>query len=194
MDSFGLRKLLIASWNTRGLGDDDKCVVVRDALSRACPSIVCVQESKLSSLNARKAHSFLPQNISVFEAVDAIGSRGGIVSAWDSNVLSFSSSIHRTYSLTTTLSSTTSDLSSSLTNVYAPSDHSLTAAFMAEILLLAEVIAVPWLVVEYFNLIRYPHEKNNSNFDHSLATTFNSMIHELAWGELPLTDRLLSSW
>jgi hypothetical protein len=81
MDSVGLRKLLIASWNTRGLGDDDKCVVIRDALSRACPSVVCVQESKVSSLDARKARSFLPQNISVFEAVDAIGSRGGIVSA-----------------------------------------------------------------------------------------------------------------
>jgi hypothetical protein len=105
-------------------------------------------------------------------------------------VLSFSSSIHRTYSLTTTLSSTTFDLSFSLTNIYAPSDHSLTAAFMAEILLLAEVITGPWLVVGDFNLIRYPHEKNNSNFDRSLATTFNSMIHELAWGELPLTDRL----
>jgi hypothetical protein len=45
---------------------------------------------------------------------------------------------------------------------------------MAEILLLAEAIAGPWLMVGDFNLFRYPQEKDNSNFDRSLAATFNS--------------------
>jgi hypothetical protein len=159
MDSVGLKKILIASWNTRGLGDDDKCDVVPDALSLVCPMVVCIQESKLSSIDAWKARSFLPQNLSVFETVDAIGSCGGIVSAWDPNVFNLTSSIHRSFSLTVCLSSTTSALLFSLTNVYAPFDHSLTSSFVDEMALLAGEIQGPWIAIGYFNLIRIPMRK-----------------------------------
>jgi hypothetical protein len=41
-----------------------------------------------------------------------------------------------------------------------------------------------------FNLIRYPHEKNNDNFDRNLAALFNGLIRDVGWFKLPLSDRL----
>jgi hypothetical protein len=104
-------------------------------------------------------------------------------------MFSLSSSTPRLFSLTTTLSSTTTDLSFSITNVYASADHSLTQSFITEMLSILPSIAGPWLVCGDFNLIRYPHEKNNANFDRALAGAFNGMINDMAFIELPLSDR-----
>lgn len=58
------RKILVLSWNTRGLGDYDKCIVVRDAIRAASPSVACLQESKLHEVTCFKAKTFLPANLS----------------------------------------------------------------------------------------------------------------------------------
>jgi hypothetical protein len=47
----------------------------------------------------------------------------------------------------------------------------------------------PWLVGGDFNMIRYAHEKNNSNFRASEAEAFNECINEMQLIELPLLDR-----
>ncbi|KAK1678260.1 hypothetical protein QYE76_039108 [Lolium multiflorum] len=104
-------------------------------------------------------------------------------------MFSLTSTVPRLFSLTTTLSSTTTDLSISITNVYAPADHSLTQFFISEMLSILPSITGPWLVCGDFNLIRYPHEKNNSNFDRALASAFNGMINDMDFFELPLSDR-----
>jgi hypothetical protein len=57
-------------------------------------------------------------------------------------------------------------------------------------LALAAAVSGPWLVIGDFNLIPYPSDKNNANFDRSLAAAFNSLIRDSAWMELPLRDRL----
>ena len=40
-----------------------------------------------------------------------------------------------------------------------------------------------------FNMIRYPHEKNNSNFHTLEVESFNDCINDLCLLELPLLDR-----
>jgi hypothetical protein len=177
------------SWNLRGLGDDDKCVVARDALSLVNATVICIQETKLAVLENAKAHRFLPHSLSEFTTVDADGSRGGIVTAWDGRLLENTGTRREIFSLTTSFISTTSDLSFTITNVYAPSDHSLTSEFIREMLVLSSAIDGPWLVLSDFNLIRYPEEKNNDNFDRSVAEAFNSLIRDAGWFELDLRDR-----
>ena len=120
MDSVGLKLLSLESWNLRGLGDDDKCSIARDAISLANPMVCCIQETKLDVTTVFKACSFLPTSLSEFVTVDVDGSRGGMLTAWDTRHLSLCSSIHRNFSLTTVLASTVSNLTFSLTNVYAP--------------------------------------------------------------------------
>jgi hypothetical protein len=78
MVSVSLKTLMFAFWNARGLGDDSKCEVVRDNLLAAKRTVVCLQETKLASLDRAKSRSFLPPHLTDFRAVDAVGTRGGL--------------------------------------------------------------------------------------------------------------------
>ena len=82
----------LLSWNVRGLGDDGKCKIVRDTLSARNVTIACIQETKLRSVSSpAKARNFLPPNLSNFHCVDAAGTRGGILTAWDDRALTMTS-------------------------------------------------------------------------------------------------------
>ncbi|MFS9531863.1 endonuclease/exonuclease/phosphatase family protein, partial [Klebsiella pneumoniae] len=72
------------SWNVRGLGDYNKCSIVRDSILSARPNIVCLQETKLSQIDRLKPCSFLPAYLDAFQTLDADDTRGGILTAWDS--------------------------------------------------------------------------------------------------------------
>lgn len=183
------RKLNIVSWNVRGLGDDDKCVDVRDVFSSCHPTIVFIQESKLNAIPPSKFKSFLPANLSGHCFLPADGTRGGIVTAWNEAQLTLVSSHVSTYSLTCVLSYAAADIQLTLTNVYGPSDHSYTSAFLDELRDLAPLVSGAWLLAGDFNLIRDPSEKNNDNFDASRANAFNLAIHDMTLLELPLLDR-----
>lgn len=112
--------------------------------------------------------------------------------AWDPALFSLVSSSPSEFSLTVVLSSTTSPLSFAVTTVYAPSDHSLTSDFVADMTAVATAVSIAWLVLGDFNLIRFPYEKNNPNFDSVRAAAFNSLVNSLSWFELPLSDRLFT--
>jgi exonuclease III len=184
-----LRDVKIVSWNTQGLGCLKKRPIVRDAISSAAPSIVCIQETKLASMDGFVAASILPSGLTSFESLDAIGSSGGILTAWDHRQFSLTSVRRDSFSLCTSLQSSLSDLTLVITNVYAPADHSLTPAFLAELESLGPLFPVPWLVIGDFNLVRDPSDKNNDNFNLALASSFNDSIRTLALFELPLLDR-----
>jgi hypothetical protein len=154
--------------------------------------VVCVQETKLSLLSPKKKRVFLPPSLTECATIAADGSRGGISTAWDPRVLSLTSSIGKTFSLTTVFSSTTTATSLTVTNVYTPSDHSRTPVFTAEMIDLSPSVTGPWLILGDFNLIRKPCEKNTPRFDCNLAAAFNSMIQSMALFELPLLDRLFT--
>lgn len=180
----------ILSWNVRGLGQDKKCAACRDTISISHPHIVCLQETKLQHLDARKSKSFLPSHISEFAFVPADGSRGGMLTAWDPRVATAGSPAQTPYSLSVPFSSTSSSHSFTVTNIYAPADHRETPAFLADLLTLAHNHSGSWLVIGDFNLTRAPKDKNNPNFDTRLAQAFNDAIDTLALFEIPLLDRL----
>lgn len=72
------RPFLVVSWNVRGLGDSDKCNLVRNVFTDAKPSVICIQETKLASIDLFKAKSFLPTNFAAsFVLAPAEGTRGG---------------------------------------------------------------------------------------------------------------------
>jgi exonuclease III len=48
------------SWNVRGLGDDGKNTQVYKILEDSRADIICIQETKLSSISRFKVREFLP--------------------------------------------------------------------------------------------------------------------------------------
>jgi exonuclease III len=64
--SFNIGNLAIVTWNVRGLGDPNKCTLVKDVLRSARASILFMQETKLNAISFEKLNAFLPHTHSNF--------------------------------------------------------------------------------------------------------------------------------
>ncbi|CAN6162275.1 unnamed protein product [Urochloa humidicola] len=191
--SSSVKTFTVMSWNVRGLGDSDKCDVVRDAFSAANPSVICIQETKLHDVSLSKARSFLPpSHARSLHFISAAGSRGGILTAWHDSSFTLESFITRRHTLTTVLSSTTSDHLLTVTNVYTPSDHRDSAEFLDGLRELKPHVQGPWLLAGDFNLIRSAADKSGAAPDARLCAAFNAAIDDLGVIELPLLDKLFT--
>ncbi|CAN6294153.1 unnamed protein product [Urochloa humidicola] len=180
----------LLSWNVRGLGDCDKCKIVRDTLFSSRPDIACMQETKLSCTSSTKARSFLSSHLSDFHCVDATATRGGLVMAWNARALTLNSFMTRQRTLTTCFTSTASDYSFTVTNVYAPSDHRDSLLFLEDLEEVASNVQGCWILAGDFNLTRGCDENSNGNVHQQLADAFNECIHKLGLIDIPLLDRL----
>lgn len=99
-----LVKLLIDCWNIRGLGGRQKRDDVRAAVDCKTPSVLCLQESKLTDISTFTASSFLPQSLRSFVFKPSVGSSGGIITAWDNRLLELTHHSIDDFSITTTFS------------------------------------------------------------------------------------------
>ena len=164
----GSKNFCVVSWNVRGLGDSDKCAIVKDALISVNPSVICLQETKLHHISLFQARSFLPPNFAkTIHFVSATGTRGGILTAWNAKTFVLDGFISRRHTLTTAFSSTESQHQFTITNVYAPSDHRDSKVFLEDLLELRPHIKGAWILAGDFNLIRDAADKNSGHVNHA---------------------------
>jgi hypothetical protein len=123
----------VVSWNIHGLGHPEKCDAVRDTLSISHPHIICIQESKLENFDSFKCRSVFPPYLSSFAFTPVVGSRGGLITVWSPAVVADGPATHSNYMLFVPFTSTASDHTFLLTNVYAPSDHRDIDPFVADL-------------------------------------------------------------
>jgi exonuclease III len=180
----------ICSWNLRGLGQQSKCDEVLAELISLRPSLVLLQETKLSEISFLKAKSFLPTNLQSYAFKPAVGSAGGILTANSVNLFALDTFVQHNFDLTTELSLLHNNQKFYVTNVYAPTDHNLKPEFLLELAQISPQNDSPWMVIGDFNLTRNASDKNNSSFRQDEADAFNDLINNLALIEFPLTDRL----
>lgn len=145
------KKFSVLSWNFRGLGSLEKCLVVRNVIkSRRC-DVVCLQETKWNSYNL---HYFLAVFPSYFDHqgayICANNSSGGCVITWKRNykLLSSWSTAH---TITVVLQQYNSGVIFAITNVYRPSsnDHQK-KDFLFELHRLSSLINYPWILAGNF--------------------------------------------
>ncbi len=77
------RSFRFVSWNVRGLNSRDKCVTVKSFIKGCKCGVVCLQETKLAATSTDKFLSFCGFHIREFRALDAVGTKGGIITAWN---------------------------------------------------------------------------------------------------------------
>jgi len=82
-----------------------------------------------------------------------------------------------------------SDFTFAVTNVYGPAVHTNAAEFLNSLQHIPERTNHAWVIAGDFNLIRWPSDKNNDAFNHTLSSLFNQTVDALALDELPLLDR-----
>lgn len=113
-----------------------------------------------------------------------------MLTVWDASVVTVGTPIKTPHTISIPFTSSTSVYSFVVTNVYTPTDHRDTDAFLADLHTVAPSAGSGWLVIGDFNLTRAPEDKNTAHFEHRLAAKFNTTVDSLALLELPLLDRL----
>lgn len=75
-------KIKYLSWNVRGLGQREKRLAVRQSVLLQQPDILCLQETKLQAIDDVTLKEICGRNMGGFVTLNAIGSRGGVLIAW----------------------------------------------------------------------------------------------------------------
>jgi exonuclease III len=184
-------KCTIFSWNVRGLNDHAKRECVRHTILSTGASIVCLQETKISSWS----------NILLKETVGAKlanqtfhlpskGASGGILIAADSDyfdmvLLPCSSA----YSLSVRINSRLVDEVWDLMGVYGPQPDNEKTIFLSELRNIQTMVRPEWVLLGDFNMMRRAREKNKGSINRRVMRQFNNTIDDLHLLELDLTDR-----
>ena len=72
-------------WNVRGLGQTPKRRLVKDTITQAKYTVICFRETKLSNVTKAHVASSGDQSLDSWDVVDANGSSGGLLTAWNSS-------------------------------------------------------------------------------------------------------------
>lgn len=151
--------------------------------------LVLLQETKLHNITPFKLASFLPASLANFVHLDAVGTSGGILTAWNNNLLRLKNSVIKDRSVSVQFECCSSNLTFWATNVYGPNAEIDRDSFFQEIIDLQPTISGPWIIAGDFNSVRSADDRNTGRVTVTETQRFNEWLHDLQVQELPLLDR-----
>jgi len=113
----------ILSWNVRGLGGFVKRPEVRTLINEKNPSIVCIQETKLSVVDDVLCAALWGIRTPSYSYRSAVGASGGLLIMWDSSIVEVWSTFSMEHALSIHGRCTDTDDEFHLFNIYAPCDN-----------------------------------------------------------------------
>ncbi len=183
------RSFKFLSWNVRGLNGREKCVVVRSFIKYCKCCVICFQETKLAHTSLLKFKSFCGAHIRDFRTLDADGTRGGLLTAW--NPALFDCSTHWTgkFSLTTVLIRKVDGFIFTITNVYGPTGLTLKEVFFRELQELGPRVEGVWALLGDFNTLLSVRDKNAPPSHVADMVSFRNVINNLGLVDLPIANQ-----
>lgn len=178
--------LSVLNWNVRGLGDANKCAVIKELACDDNPDIICFQETKLSNCDIFKLRQVCRSKIKNFLTLNADGSRGGILLAW-SSLFTAIDSIVLTYSVTVVVKR--GDFTFMCTGVYGPQDDASKRIFLNELRSIRAMNDYAWILMGDFNLLRSELDTTSQVTNIGTMQDFNNFIDEAGLFETPLQGR-----
>jgi exonuclease III len=178
----------ILAWNPRGLNNLARRLVVRGVVDEALASVVCISESKLSSVDRFIVMETFGPRFDGFAYLPALGTAGGIVVAWSTADVTVLNTRVDTFSVSVLLEPRGGE-AWWLTAVYGPTDLELKGPFLDELRGLRATTAGAWAIVGDFNLIADARDKNNSRINQRLLSLFRDFINDLELKEANLLGR-----
>ena len=176
-------------WNPRGLNCPNRRDVVSDLVASTSCHIVCLQETKLQSVDSAMALHLGGYRLRNFAQKPADGTKGGILILWDDRVIQFLNVTTGTFSLSGDVAVCGSDISFKLTVVYGPTRGNLKDAFFAELAALKPMAGTKWLVNGDFNQIYKANDKNRGNANRSRIVRFRNALNSCELKEIHLQNR-----
>ena len=178
----------ILNWNVRGLGDQSKCMVIKNTVLDLNCDILCFQETKWCDHSIFRVRQVCPSKFNAYITLDAEGSRGGILLAWSTPYKLINSHVG-TYTVSITLQR--GEFYFMLTGVYGPQNDRDKINFLAELKDLRLMNELPWLLMGDFNLFRSATDTTSGSINLGTMLEFNNTIQFLELMDIPLVGRNL---
>jgi exonuclease III len=187
MDHF----LEILCWNVRGLNDPRKRDAVREFLGTVQAKLVCFQETKMDVIDRFTLMQCLGPAFDGYSVLPAVGTRGGILLAWDSSVVQLKNISLDSYSINAEVHGH-GGRAWWITVVYGPQSSAEKIQFLAELTERCALCHGPWMIIGDFNMILRASEKNNTNLDRTSMRRFRDFVACLDLKELYLHGRVFT--
>lgn len=182
----------ILSYNVRGLGKKAKRREIRELLRKHRIDFCCIQETKMSNIGERFCKSVWgDQNIG-WAAMDAEGSSGGILSIWNDNIFSLTSSWFTRGVLITNGFLREDGQQVCVLNIYAPCSASEKKRLWDVVTNIISQQSSRYICVAGdFNAIRFESGRvgRGALIDHREISTFDNFIVQANLVEIPLIGR-----
>lgn len=174
------------NWNVRGLGDLNKCMVVKNTVLVSKCDILCFQETKWCEHSIFRIRQVCPAKFKEYVTLDAEGLRGGILLAWsDSNQL-LNSYIRK---FTVTVIVQRGDVIFMINEVYGPQLDSQKIEFLTELKEIRGLNMLPWIIMGDFNIICFHEETTGGPPNLGISLAFNNTIEDLDLFDVPLVGK-----
>lgn len=179
-------KILV--WNVRGLNSPARRTTIAQIVMAANPSVVCFQETKMEIVTLDIVKHCLGNKFETFYYLPAVGTRRGILLAWDATMVA-PSHPHYTQNTLTALVKPRVGQEWWITGVYGPQLDGDKIVFLQEIVDVRDLQAGPWMLLGDFNLLVNPEDKSNNAINRRMMARFRAKLNLLELKELYLNRR-----
>ena len=185
--------LRLLSWNVRGLNNSQKREVCKNLLKDWRCDVVCLQETKLSSLNSAIVRSLWGSPFIDWAVLDAVQSSGGVLLIWDKRVVEKIDVFVAQFSVSVLFRGVGDGFEWVCTGLYGPNADHHRAALWEEL----SKVRVRWNTACFlfgdFNIIRYPCERLGCESFSPTMIAFSDFIENNYLVDLPL-DGAAFTW
>src|SRR3954464_3503479 len=130
MDNYSTRNWNICCWNVRGLNSEARQRAVREKIEESRCAIICLRETKCTSIDQSFIHALCPRRFNQFSFVPSRGASGGILTIWNSSIFDGLLVDSQDFGLVTKFTSKHNAKTWTLVNVYAPCEQHSRDNFM----------------------------------------------------------------
>jgi hypothetical protein len=150
--------------------------------------VVCFLETKLQVVTRDTVDRCLGRDFDSFFFLPTVGTRGGILLAWNSSVVSLSKPHYSNNAIMARVGAH-GDVGWLFTGVYGPQSEVDKCVFLQETRDIRDLHLGLWAVAGDFNLIVDPADKNNTNLNRRMMRKFRCLLTEMELKELYLNGR-----
>jgi exonuclease III len=177
-------------WNVRGLNDGAKRASVRNQIIATGATIVCFQETKISSWT----RNLLVDTVGIEMAnnvlfLPSMGASGGILIAAAERFFTLSHPHLTQDTISAKVTMLAENKTWTITGVYGPQSDADKIQFLQELTNLQTQMLPAWLVLGDFNLILNAQEKNNARLNLPLINRFKATVDNLHLARIELRGK-----
>jgi hypothetical protein len=172
-----------------GLNDRARRNVVKEFLPQERLTLVCIQETKLSSLCNALANEILGATFD-YDFLPSIGAAGGILLAWSHDRWMVSDIARGCYTLSGHgMETGASSAPWWISVVYGPQLDADKIEFLDELLQFRDASPGPWFLCGDFNMIYRAQDKNNGRLDRRCMRRFRALLNRAHLDEIDMIGR-----